>query len=399
MALRLLGSGSGYIELKAPASAGDNTLTLPTNNGSANTYLKTDRSGNLSWQSNLTFDGTSLKIGNNFSAHSEGDDLVIGGSGWRGMTIYGEGGGGVIQFADDAGNRDGQIMYDHTNRQMMIRTAGNANRLIVKSDGSTLLSGLSTNNDTRNVAGLVLKSPAGISFQGYGSNNSRNWRLRPDDLTAWGALEFSVSPTANDNNDWPDAAGDAVLVLEASKDVVVKNGNLKIGLAGKGIDFSINSDGSRAVTTNGNLFDDYEEGTFNAQLGGATNHGTHEISGGGTYTKIGRKVYMQISFQNSDLNDAAAGQILIKNLPFTFVDSTVNSSHVCAGVSCDFATTNVTYPHSGDMNRYAWQLIASAGQIKGYRINDGGGMTDWDASNWIASSMELRLNISSLTAT
>ena len=166
MALRLQGASSGYIELKAPASAGDNTLTLPTNNGSANTFLKTDGSGNLSWQSNLTFDGTSLKIGNNFSAHSEGDDLVIGGSGWRGMTIYGEGGGGVIQFADDAGNRDGQIMYDHTNRQMMIRTAGNANRLIVKSDGSTLLSGLSTNNDTRNVAGLVLKSPAGISFQG-----------------------------------------------------------------------------------------------------------------------------------------------------------------------------------------------------------------------------------------
>jgi hypothetical protein len=62
MALRLLGSGSGYIELKAPASAGDNTLTLPTNNGSANTFLKTDGSGNLSWQSNLTFDGTKLDI-------------------------------------------------------------------------------------------------------------------------------------------------------------------------------------------------------------------------------------------------------------------------------------------------------------------------------------------------
>ncbi len=170
MALRLRGATSGYIELKAPASAGDNTLTLPANNGGANQLLKIDGSGNLSWQSNLTFDGTSLKIGNNFSAHSEGDDLVIGGSGWRGMTIYGEGGGGVIQFADDAGNRDGQIMYDHTNRQMMIRTAGNANRLIVKADGSTLLSGLSDNNDTRNIGGLNLKSTSGISFQGYGSN-------------------------------------------------------------------------------------------------------------------------------------------------------------------------------------------------------------------------------------
>ena len=89
MALRLRGATSGYIELKAPASAGDNTLTLPTNNGSANQLLKTDGSGNLSWtddnsgvslsgstnntiatvtganalagEANLTFDGTTLK--------------------------------------------------------------------------------------------------------------------------------------------------------------------------------------------------------------------------------------------------------------------------------------------------------------------------------------------------
>ena len=321
MALRLQGASSGYIELKAPASAGDNTLTLPTNNGSANTFLKTDGSGNLSWQSNLTFDGTSLKIGNNFSAHSEGDDLVIGGSGWRGMTIYGEGGGGVIQFADDAGKRDGQIMYDHTNRQMMIRTAGNANRLIVKSDGSTLLSGLSTNNDTRNVAGLVLKSPAGISFQGYGSNNSRNWRLRPDDLTAWGALEFSVSPTANDNNDWPDAAGDAVLVLEASKDVVVKNGNLKIGLAGKGIDFSAQTPtAATGATTGDEVLDHYEEGTFTPYID--REFGNSPILGydaqDGYYTRIGRVVHFYIEIRVNAYNgNGSYGTTFLRGLPFT----------------------------------------------------------------------------------
>ena len=321
MALRLRGATSGYIELKAPASAGDNTLTLPANNGGDNQLLKIDGSGNLSWQSNLTFDGTSLKIGNNFAAHTEGDDLVIGGSGWRGMTIYGEGGGGVIQFADDAGNRDGQIMYDHTNRQMMIRTAGNANRLIVKSDGSTLLSGLSTNNDTRNVAGLVLKSPAGISFQGYGSNNSRNWRLRPDDLTAWGALEFSVSPTANDNNDWPDAAGDAVLVLEASKDVVVKNGNLKIGLAGKGIDFSAQTPtAATGATTGDEVLDHYEEGTFTPYID--REFGNSPILGydaqDGYYTRIGRVVHFYIEIRVNAYNgNGSYGTTFLRGLPFT----------------------------------------------------------------------------------
>ena len=40
MTLRLNGSNSGFTEVKAPATAGSNTLTLPTSNGSANQYLK-----------------------------------------------------------------------------------------------------------------------------------------------------------------------------------------------------------------------------------------------------------------------------------------------------------------------------------------------------------------------
>jgi len=40
MSLRLNGSNSGFSEITAPATAGDNTLTLPTGNGSANQFLK-----------------------------------------------------------------------------------------------------------------------------------------------------------------------------------------------------------------------------------------------------------------------------------------------------------------------------------------------------------------------
>ena len=49
MTLKLNGSTSGYTAIDAPASAGSNTLVLPTSNGSANQVLKTDGSGNLSW--------------------------------------------------------------------------------------------------------------------------------------------------------------------------------------------------------------------------------------------------------------------------------------------------------------------------------------------------------------
>ena len=59
MAIRLNGSTSGYVELDAPATAGSNTLVLPTGNGTSGQYLQTDGSGALSWQtvatSNITY--------------------------------------------------------------------------------------------------------------------------------------------------------------------------------------------------------------------------------------------------------------------------------------------------------------------------------------------------------
>lgn len=49
MPIKLNGSTSGYTELTAPATAGNNTLTLPTGNGTSGQVLKTDGSGTLSW--------------------------------------------------------------------------------------------------------------------------------------------------------------------------------------------------------------------------------------------------------------------------------------------------------------------------------------------------------------
>ena len=49
MTLRLAGSTSGYTEIDCPSVGGNNTLVLPTGNGSANQALVTDGSGNLSF--------------------------------------------------------------------------------------------------------------------------------------------------------------------------------------------------------------------------------------------------------------------------------------------------------------------------------------------------------------
>ncbi len=49
MTLRLNGSASGYVEIDAPATAGSNTLVLPTGNGTNGQVLSTNGSGALSW--------------------------------------------------------------------------------------------------------------------------------------------------------------------------------------------------------------------------------------------------------------------------------------------------------------------------------------------------------------
>jgi hypothetical protein len=54
MTIRLNGQTSGYVELEAPATAGSNTLVLPTNNGTSGQYLQTNGSGTLSWQTVAT---------------------------------------------------------------------------------------------------------------------------------------------------------------------------------------------------------------------------------------------------------------------------------------------------------------------------------------------------------
>ena len=206
---------------------------------------------------------------------------------------------------------------EFANSDIRLQTDGST-RVLINSVGDVLLGGLTTKNDGRNDKGITLKSPAGISFQNYGSNGSRNWRIRPDDLTSWGSLEFSVSPTDNNNTDWPDAADDVVLELKKDKNVVVSKGNLVIGTSGQGIDFSATANGGTGTPSE--LLDDYEEGFFNPTVEAGADNG----SGGapslaiqaGRYIKIGKKVHcdIYIRFANGDLSTGAHARI--GNLPF-----------------------------------------------------------------------------------
>ena len=240
--------------------------------------------------------GTYTMLGQNVKLNSSGNNTIL-----------------------DSAHRTAAIQLDARNNGNVTFYTGAANavaeRLRITSDGDVLLSGLTTKNDGRNAKGITLKSASGISFQNFGSNGSRNWRIRPDDLTAWGSLEFSVSPTDNNDTDWPDAAGDVVLELKKDKDVVVKNGNLVIGTSGQGISFAATADGSGTMTSE--LLDDYEEGTWTPAL---QNAGSPSVSSAvGIYTKIGNFVHctFYMAFTGATLSSSSR----ISGLPFAYSSS------------------------------------------------------------------------------
>tara|TARA_R100000458_G_C8162133_1_gene165768 strand:- start:49 stop:738 length:690 start_codon:yes stop_codon:yes gene_type:complete len=165
-----------------------------------------------------------------------------------------------------------------------------------------------------------MQSPAGISFQNFGANGSRNWRIRPDDLAGWSDLDFSCAPT-DGSADIPDTAADNVLSLQGdTKDVKICNGNLILSNT-KGISFYNHGSG-----VGSNLLDDYEEGTFTPTVsftsGGSPSYTTQQ----GVYTKIGDVMHAWAMVELSSVSGCTGG--LRITLPVTASESTLSNQHM-----------------------------------------------------------------------
>lgn len=106
--------------------------------------------------------------------------------------------------------------------------------------------------------------------------------------------------------------------ISSTGNITASTGNLVMGTADKGIDFSVNTN---AAGMTSELLNDYEEGTFtpvvaDADTGGNTATGTFT----GNYTKIGRIVHVTLQLANIDTTGMTAGNnLIIRGLPFTAV--------------------------------------------------------------------------------
>lgn len=110
-------------------------------------------------------------------------------------------------------------------------------------------------------------------------------------------------------------------------DQTIVDGNLVIGTAGKGIDFS--ADPSAPGMTS-ELLDDYEEGTFTPTLTRSSSAPT--ITYGqqrGHYTKIGNVVHCDIAITWS-ANSGGSGYWYLADLPF--VNKNATEHYPCAAI-------------------------------------------------------------------
>jgi hypothetical protein len=227
---------------------------------------------------NFTLDGTTLAL-------SSGDDraFVMGAS--SDFQIYHESSVNIIQAATS--NQD--IVFKGNDGGSTIT----ALTLDMSEGGyATFNNGMTLKND------IYINNADGSLTVGYLYNDSNDFIVRSY------SQDKDIIFKGNDGGSTITA-----LTLDMSEaGAATFNGNIVIGTAGKGIDFSAVTGGTGTAT--GNLLDDYEEGTWTPTLP----EGGSLTVNAAFYTKIGRQVCLQAQASYTPTNNGS--HFRIGGIPF-----------------------------------------------------------------------------------
>jgi len=298
---------------------------------------------------------------------------------------------------DDA--TDGfQILGGANNDGLYFRTSKTAGlsgsyswdtRMIIKASGNVVM-GSSTTGEAPlhlNYANGSYGSEATSGFISNATSGRGTIRIRSADDEAAelfydidGAVRWDVSVRPSNETyvmKWypqgasPSLVGVSSSVMDLSQagDLTLSAGNLVIGTAGKGIDFSAQtSTTSGTVASGGEVLDHYEEGTWTPLVGGWSDSVTKTASASnqGHYTRIGNRVFVNANVQ-WDGTETVSGGVIIRGLPFTSDDTVGNrwagSMAGTTGITIDM--TNGEYLTLG-MDRSATYLYIIEHAVTGY---------------------------------
>ena len=234
--------------------------------------------------------------GNIISFDASGNPVAIA-TGNDGQVLTSTGAGSPPAFEDAAA---GGATINNATENELVTVASTTTQLDAEA------------NLTYDGTSLTLAAPAGASNLANLIINARNSsdQTRPSAKiqVACNASESWTSQliftTRDSNTDFNEALR---ITGDDPPNVKVTNGNLVIGTAGKGIDFSTTSDVAGMASE---LLDDYEEGTWTPDSPAAS-----ASSNSGKYTKIGSQVIFEgsLTFGSESGNNRAE----INGLPFT----------------------------------------------------------------------------------
>jgi hypothetical protein len=196
---------------------------------------------------------------------------------------------------------DGTVAGNNVPGELVFRTSadghvGNAGgeSMIIDSNGRV---GISKTPDSSLGSFLQVEATDGISLGRSGQSN--HFLIRPNASTD--GLRFTQAGT-----------GDRV-TIESDGDLNVHDGSIIIETLGKGINFA--GPTAQAGGTS-QILDAYEEGTWTPVLNGGSGFSATQ-SNSGTYTKIGRLVFIQCIMNISNYSQGASTHPYISGLPFT----------------------------------------------------------------------------------
>jgi hypothetical protein len=225
-----------------------------------------------------------------------------------GNQTFASSGGSGLRVYGGAGTHQWDMYLNGQNIRLSDNTAGDG-ALIV--DTRAYFGGHVTASGNISVGGSGFISPGGADkFIGVYSGQDSSIILQ-DSVETWEIymnddLYFTTGSTSPKN---------VMSLRRITGNVEINEGNLVIGKAGKGIDFSITSNGSGTMTSE--ILSDYEEGTWTPTFAG-TGGNTGQVYGSqdGTYTKVGRLVTFTANVSLTTLG-TITGFVRIDGLPFT----------------------------------------------------------------------------------
>ena len=244
---------------------------------------------------------------------SSADAALLGVTGkWNGTSVA------QILFqagADTTNKDDGFITFrtssaDNIAENMRIDSSGNVS--VPNGAISAGLSAGSQANDAQLTLGAAI--PAMFFHDTTGGQNDAAIQVEN------GQIRFLTGANGNNVSDLAQK-----IKMHSGGDLEIVDGDLIIGTAGHGIDFSAQTATSASgATTNSEVLDHYEEGTFTPSVGSASGSGGSAGSNVGRYTRIGNRVFADFSLSVSSVG-SMSGNFFIVGFPFasnsTFIQS------------------------------------------------------------------------------